>query len=154
MLWSIVIIAHLNSYTMKKILIPYLFLVLVSCGSNSNSPVPDQPTYQQTKMTLEETEMANPLNFLKVSGTYRQNLIDQWVVEGYVANSASVAIYKDVLLNIVYFSKTGTELGSVQKTLYEFLRPNGSQSFKFVTNGFEGTSSVNIGIVSAVAARQ
>ena len=96
---------------MNKLFFVLPVITILSCESHNNSQTsePSNPqTYQEKKMTLEETEKANPTDFLKVTGTYRQNLIDQWVVEGSVTNSASVATYKDVVLDIVYFSKTQT----------------------------------------------
>jgi len=102
-------------------------------------------------MSLEETEKASPIEFLKARGTYRQNIIAQWVLEGTISNTASLAKYKDVVLKIVYYSKTQTKIGSEEKTLFEYFKPNTQQSFKIKTAGFEGTSSIGFEIISANA---
>ena len=102
-------------------------------------------------MSLEEQEKLNPTEFLKAEGTYRQNLIDQWVLEGTISNNATLAKYKDVVLRIVYYSKTQTELGSEEKTLFEYFKPNSQQKFKIKSAGYKGTASIGFEIISASA---
>ena len=128
-----------------------LFIVLfISCNSGNDSETNNtNNSYEKTKMSLEEKEKGMPTSFLKASFTYRQNLIDQWVLEGKISNTATVATYKDVTLNILYFSKTDTEIGSEEKTIFEFFRPGSSQDFKIKTNGYVGTASIKMQIVSA-----
>lgn len=131
-----------------------LVLAITSCGESSHEPIvypAVQPTHEETKQTLEEIEKANPLNYLNVTGSYRKNFIGQWVVEGTINNKASVATYKDVVIDIVYLSKTGTEVGRIQRTIFEFIKPNGAFDFKFKTDGFSGTDHVNCGIAGATA---
>ena len=145
---------------MNHLLLLFCTIIIVSFTSCTNSNnatreeqnTPAQPTYQETKMTLEDSEKANPLQFLKVSKVqYRQNLIDEWVVEGTVENHATVATYKDVVLDIVYYSKTETELGRNQETLYEFVAPNNYKTFKFKKYGFAGTALIGVELKSATA---
>lgn len=130
---------------MKTLLFALSLFLLISCDSDSSF----EPTYEDKKMSLKDTEKANPIEFLKAKGTYKQNLIGQWVLEGTVSNTSSLAIYKDVVLKIVYYSKTQTEIGSEEKTLFEYFKPNNQQNFKIKTTGFEGTSSIGFEIVSA-----
>ena len=100
-------------------------------------------------MTLKEKEEANPTSFLRATGTYRKNLINQWVIEGTITNSATLATYKDVVISITYFSKTQTQIGTEEKTLFEYYKPNSEQNFKIKTSGYEGTATISIDIVSA-----
>jgi hypothetical protein len=140
---------------MKKHVLVLLLVVssLLSCdnGSNSNSTASPQ-SYEATKQSLADRERENPLEFLEVDGTYRQNLVDRWVLEGAIYNKASVAAYKDVVLHITYYSKTKTELGSEDKTIYEYFGPNTSRKFKIKMDGYAATESVNFEISSAVPA--
>ncbi|MFT3912271.1 MAG: hypothetical protein QM737_22780 [Ferruginibacter sp.] len=133
---------------MKTLLIVTAF-VIVSCNSNSNSPI--APSYQDAKMTLKEKEEANPVQFIKAEGTYRRNLINQWVMEGKVTNTASVAVYKDVVIKFSFYSKTQTEIGSEQKVFYDYFKPNESKDFKVKSNGFDGTESVGFTVIKATS---
>ena len=144
---------------MKKVIFSILALALFSCDSNPKSndsdiatpASPEKPSYQEQKMTLEESERANPNGFLKVTKvTFRQNLINEWVVEGTVENHASVASYKDVVLDIIYYSKTESELGRKRETLYEFVEPNNYKTFKFKNDGYQEAAQIGIELVSAI----
>jgi hypothetical protein len=138
---------------MKTLFLLSCILLLQSCNSGAGSTQPESTSYEETKMSLEDKERINPVDFLEADGTYRQNLIDEWVIEGTVTNSATIATYKDVVLKIVYYSKTKTEIGSEEKTIFEYFKPNESKKFKIKTSGFEGTESVGLDVVSAEPAQ-
>jgi hypothetical protein len=135
---------------MKPIIMFFFLAIFLSCNSDQNSNYPPN-SYENTKMTLEDQEKENPLAFLRAKGTYRKNLIDQWVFEGSVTSSATVATYKDVVLRIVYYSKTDTEMGSEDKTVFEYFKPGASQEFKIKTNGYKKAEKIGFEIVSAMA---
>lgn len=143
---------------MNKLFLLFSILIITSCNSRNEQTTPEPivtPTYEDTKMTLEEKEQSDALSFLKLYNVvFRQNLLDQWVIEGTVENHASVAKYKDVVLDIICYTKTKTELGRVQETLYEFVQPNNYKTFKFKTPGFKGTALIGVEINSAVAAEK
>lgn len=132
---------------MKTLLFVFSLFLFTACNSNNTA----EPTHEDIKISLEEKEKLNPTEFLKAEGTYRQNLIDEWVLEGTVSNTASIAKYKDVVLKIIYYSKTQTEIGSEEKTLFEYFNPNSQQKFKIKSAGFEGTASIGFEITSASA---
>ena len=134
---------------MRLLIISLLLTFFASCDSNSNSP--SNSSYENTKMSLEDKEKANPLSFLSAKGTYRKNLINQWVFEGTIANTATLATYKDVVLRIVYYSKTNSEVGSEDKTVFEYFKPGTNQEFKIKSRGYEGAETVGFEIVSAAA---
>lgn len=134
---------------MKILLCLISSIFFFSCDSNNNSTSPTNSSYEETKMTLEEQENSNPLGFLEAKGTYRKNLIDQWVLEGTITNTATLATYKDVILRIVYYSKTNTEMGAEDKTIFEYFKPKSKQEFKVKTNGFDNAKSIGFQILSA-----
>jgi hypothetical protein len=143
---------------MSKLFLLFSILIISSCNSNNEQTAPTidsiapTPTYEETKMSLEEKEKSDPLSFLKLHNVvFRQNLLDQWVVEGTVYNHATVAKYKDVVLDIICYTKTRTELGRTTETLYEFVQPNNYKTFKFKTAGYKGTALIGVEIKSAVA---
>jgi len=71
----------------------------------------DSTTYEETKLSLEEQEQRNPLKFIEVDGTYRQNFWGSFVMEGTIRNNATVAVYKDPVITFSFYSKTGSHLG-------------------------------------------
>ena len=127
--------------TTLSIVLIVLTLGLTSCNSGSS--------YQETKMTLEDKEKQNPTAFLSTDGTYRINLLDEWVLEGTISNSATIATYKDVVLNVAFYSKTETHLGSERHTIYEYFSAGQTKNFKIKTFGYKGTNSIGWSIESA-----
>lgn len=129
-----------------------LTLGLTNCNSGSSDNYDTGSSYQETKMTLEEKEKQNPTSFLSTDGTYRKNLMGEWVLEGSISNSATIATYKDVVLEISFYSKTKTLLGTEKEAVYEYFPAGQSKSFKIKTYGYKGTSSIGWNILSASAA--
>lgn len=129
-----------------------LSFLLSNCNSGSSNSYDSAVTYQEAKMSLEDQEKQSPTQFLTTDGTYRSNLIGEWVLEGTVTNTATVAKYKDVVLIVEFLSKTGTLLGTENHAIYEFFPAGKTKRFKIKTAGYQGTSKVNWSIESATAA--
>ena len=130
-----------------------LACALKSCHSDSSSAgySNSRHSYQSTKMSLEEQEKGNPLSFLSCDGTYRKNLLGEWVLEGTISSSASVAEYKDVVLEVHFYSKTNTDLGTEYHTVYEYFPPGKSKRFKIKTYGYKGAKKVGWNVSGASA---
>ncbi|MBA2561763.1 MAG: hypothetical protein H0V14_02415 [Chitinophagaceae bacterium] len=136
---------------MKRI---FIFLVvsvaIFSCNNNEASNTDsDKDSYEKTKESLRETEEKNPQNFLIISGDNKNNLVGQTVVKAIISNKASVAIYKDVDIQLDFYSKTGTLLETDKETVYEILNPGESKSFKTKYFAPKGTDSVALKILGA-----
>ncbi len=136
---------------MKRI---FIFLVvsvaIFSCNNNEASNTDsDKDSYEKTKESLRETEEKNPQNFLIISGDNKNNLVGQTVVKAIISNKASVAIYKDVDIQLDFYSKTGTLLETDKETVYEILNPGESKSFKTKYFAPKGTDSVSLKILGA-----
>lgn len=101
---------------------------------------------------MEEKEKRNPTSFLSTDGTYRKNLMGEWVLEGTISNSATIATYKDVVLEIKFYSKTKTLLGTEKEAIYEYFPAGQRKSFKIKTYGYKGTKSIGWDIIRASAA--
>jgi len=142
---------------MKKIKLTILALTMIlvtACNGsrNNNNYGAEHNTYEESKTSIEDKEKDNPLSFLSIDATYRKNLLGEWVVQGKISNSATVAIYKDVKLSLIFNSKTDTYLGSETQTVYEFVKPGQSKSFKIKTyaSGINGKpKKMNLEIVGA-----
>lgn len=146
---------------LTKLFFTASILIIYSCqsdsGSSSNpyssgSSYNNGQTYEQNKISLEDKEKRNPLQFLSSKGTYRQNLMGKWVMEGKIINSATVAAYKDVVLEFKFYSKTNTLLGTQKMTIYEYVNPGSSKSFKIKLNGYRNTGKIGWEVIDAKSA--
>ena len=136
---------------MKKFLCILLasLTILFACNSNSNKTAAEKEKYQQAKETLEEKEKKNPVAFLLVSSHDKHNLIGQTVVRGTVSNNAKVCAYKDVQLQLGFYSKTGTLLLTTNETVYDKIEPGKSAGFKAKEFAPKGTDSIAIKVIGA-----
>ena len=107
--------------------------------------------YEQTKETLEQTEKKNPKRFLTVEGSDRKNLMRQTVIKGTIANNATVASFKDIDVELSFYSETGALLLKDHEVIYKVIGPNSSETFKYKTYAPKGSDSVSMRIVSAKA---
>ena len=137
---------------MKKI-IPALILVsfvFAACGGDEKANEgKEKDKYEQTKETLEQTEKKNPKRFLTVEGSDRKNLIGQTVIKGTISNKATVASFKDVDVELSFYSKTGALLQRDHEVVYETIAPGNNTDFKTKTRAPVGTDSVAMKIVGA-----
>lgn len=137
---------------MKKT-IPLLLaisFVFAACGGDDKTTEGEtKDKYQQTKETLEETEKKNPKRFLTVDGFKRRNLLRETVVKGTITNKATVASYKDIDVEISFYSETGALLLKDHEVVYKVIAPNSSEDFKYKTFAPKGSDSVAMKIVNA-----
>jgi hypothetical protein len=138
--------------TMKKIIPAFIMLSVVFAGCKGNEKTADTKTkdkYEQTRETLEQTEKKDPKRFLTVTGSDRKNLIGQRVIKGTISNKATVASYKDIDIELSFFSKTGALLEKDHEVIYETVAAGGSTSFKTKYFAPKGTDSVVMKIAGA-----
>jgi hypothetical protein len=137
---------------MKKAVI-FLFvssITFFSCESNGEKKaLTEKENYEITKKNLREKEIKSPQNFLTVTGSDKHNLVGQMVIRGVVANKATVAVYKDVDLQLDFYSKTGALLETDKETVYETIHPGQSKSFKTKYFAPKGSDSVGLKILGA-----
>ncbi len=124
-------------------------LVLFGCNNSKHKMEADKDGYEKAKESLEEKEKKNPVLFLSVSSKDKHNLIGQTVIKGNVTNNAKVCVYKDVQLEISFFSKTGTLLEKGNETVYDAIQPGKSGEFKIKNFTPKGTDSISIKVLGA-----
>jgi hypothetical protein len=143
---------------MKKLQNPLLFITfcmlvtaLNSCGGSDakNATTVKKDKYEEKKETLEEMEKKDPVRFLSVSSHDKKNLLGQTVVKGTLKNKASVASYKDVEVELSFYSKTGALLEKDNETIYETIDPGKDADFKTKYFAPKGTDSVVLKVVGA-----
>ena len=135
---------------MKNILLLIITLITFSaCSSKASKETKEKDSYEKAKESLEVRERKNPLSFITVSSKDKHNLIGQTVIKGSINNNAKVCTYKDVQLELSFFSKTGVLLEKDSETVYEIIEPGKSADFKTKYFAPKGTDSVGIKVVSA-----
>ncbi|MDB5277970.1 MAG: hypothetical protein JWR61_2925 [Ferruginibacter sp.] len=126
-----------------------VILLMMACSNGTTETASDKENYKKATETLLEKEKKNPITFLKVYSHDKHNLLGQTVIKGNIDNSAKVCSYKDVQLELSFFSKTGTLLEKDNETIYDVIAPGKSVDFKTKYFAPKGTDSVAIKIVSA-----
>lgn len=107
-------------------------------------------SYQEKVMTVEEMESAEPLKFLTADGEYNKNFWgNKFKIRGTIRNSATVATYKDAVVRITYYSKTKTEMGSKDFTIYETFAPNSVTKFELKVDNYQDVYGIGCNVVGA-----
>jgi len=106
--------------------------------------------YKEQVMTIEEIERSQPTDFLTATGTYKENFLgDKLKINCIITNRATVATYKDVVVRIVYYSKTKTEIGNKDYTVYEIFPPNISKTVALKIDNYRDVNSIGWTVISA-----
>jgi len=145
------------SKSLPKVL--FLFFVVIAAvfiyfktkngGSHSGNSFQDN-TYEEKVLTVEEIEKADPTKFLTAGGTYHENFWGTKLkVKGVITNTATVATYKDAIVRITYYSKTKTDLGNKEYTIYDFFPPNSEKNFELKIESFKEVNSIGWDVISA-----
>lgn len=135
---------------MKKIWLISASAILFSCNqSDSKKSAKEKESYEATKESLQEKEKKSPEKFLSVTGHDKHNLFGQTVIKGTITNKATVASFKDVDVQLDFYSKTGTHLETDKETVYEVVAPGQSKNFKTKYFAPKGTDSVALTITGA-----
>jgi hypothetical protein len=136
---------------MKKVIVFMLaLLILFSCKSNKGKKVlSEKENYELTKKNLKDREIRSPHIFLIVTGSDKHNMLGQTVIKGVISNKATVAVYKDVDLQLDFYSKTGALLETDKETVYEEIKPGQSKSFKTKYFAPKGSDSVALKVLDA-----
>ena len=131
-----------------------LFILIgTGCGNTEEKKADkekkEKDKYEQTKETLEETEKKNPVRFLAVEGKDHRNLLRQTVIKGTITNKATVARYKDIDVELAFYSKTGALLEKDHEVIYETIAPGTTADLKTKYYAPKGTDSIALKIIAA-----
>lgn len=107
-------------------------------------------TYNEKVKTVEEIEHEDPVRFLRASGDYKENFWgDKIKINCTIYNNATVATYKDVEVQVTYYTKTNTSIGSETHTIYEVFPPSSSKTIKLKINNHSNVNSIGWEVISA-----
>jgi hypothetical protein len=128
-----------------------LVLSITACGqSGDSSSLSKEDSYTEKVVSIEETELAQPTQFLKADGNYNKNLIGTKIkLHGTITNSASVATFKDAVVQITFYSATQTELFNKNYTIYNYFPPHSTVEFELKTENYKDVESIGVAIIGA-----
>lgn len=133
------------------ILVVAAAVIIFRIKQRSNSGYRGSNGYLENKMSTEDYERANPAQFLDASGTYRETLLgNKMRINGTVINRASVAKYKDIVIEVSYFSATQTLIDKERFTLFEYIPAHSTKSFDWKIKPPGGTSTMGWRAVGGV----
>ena len=109
---------------------------------NSSGSYGASDSYNEKVMTIEEIERSQPTTFLSADGAYRENFWgDKMKVKCVITNRATVASFKDAVVRITYYTKTKTELGSKDYTIYEVFPPNSTKTVDMKIDNYKNVNN-------------
>ncbi|MEO6453950.1 MAG: FxLYD domain-containing protein [Ginsengibacter sp.] len=134
---------------LSAILLTLIFFNFSCTDTETKNVAAEKEDYELTKRKLRDNEIKHPETFISVSGSDKHNLLGQTVVKGSITNKATVAIYKDVDVQLDFYSKTGTLLETDKETIYETIDPGQSKNFKTKYFAPKGSDSVALKVLRA-----
>ncbi len=109
-----------------------------------------EPSSQEKVESIAETEMRQASKFLKVDGNYNFNLTGRKVkIRGTIANYATAASFKDVVVRVTFLTKTNTKIGSEDRVLYEDFPPNSQKEFYLKVKKERACKAVSMRVIRA-----
>ena len=131
-----------------------LILVFGTIGIISQINISSSSTgsYDEKVMTVEEIEKSDPVRFLNASGTWDVNFWgNKYTINGTVTNNATVANYKDVVIDVIFYTKTKSVITTKQYVLYEYVPAHSNVKFEWKLERPDGTESLGWDVASASA---
>ena len=125
-------------------------LIIANQNSGDGGSYGSGGTYQEKIMTVEETERSQPATFLIADGNYNENFWgDKLKVHGVIKNTATVASFKDAVVRVTYYSKTKTDLGSKDYTIYDNFPPHSEIKFELKIENYKDVNSIGWTVLEA-----
>jgi hypothetical protein len=107
-------------------------------------------TYEKQIKSLAEMEKSNPVKFLQAGGDFSKNLIGtKFKIHGKISNKATIANFKDITLDVAFFSETKTLIEKREIVVYDVFPANTSKDFELKVDRPQGSKNVTWTIVSA-----
>lgn len=116
------------------------------------------------KQTTKEFEEENPTSFLGVETTMFENKIltrrpslfnhseyktDGYIISGHLTSRTTIVAYKNIELEISFYTEAGTTIREQKEVLYETIGPNSSREFKIHVYPPITTPYANVSVISA-----
>ena len=129
---------------MKHTLLFIIALLTISCDNIISSP--ERPkTAQELRQELKSKEEQTPSLYLQEEGVVlkpKRKIVkkatffkqakyadDGALITGQIINKATLAKYKDVVVDVSFYSQTKTQIDKKSYVLYEYYEPNSTNNF-------------------------
>jgi hypothetical protein len=155
-----------NQYSIMTKLLPLFCLIFSICacqsrtannnfdnnsGASTAVAAPREKTPEELREELAQKESESPAEYLKFTNKEaRENMIGETVMEGRIQNTATIAVFKDIVFEANFLAPSGTSLGKEKFTRYELVGPGYGVTYKFKTFAPKETKTVDMRVVSAV----
>jgi hypothetical protein len=117
----------------------------------NSEPVVAEETYQEKVLTVKEIESSKPKRFLKAGGDYDRNIWgNKLKIHGILRNTATVTTYKDVIVRVIFYSKTKSELGKMDHKISEISAPRSETDFEMKIENYKDVDSIGWLVISAL----
>lgn len=118
----------------------FLFLFSISCNN-----IPKIKTAEELKQELLTKETSTPLLYLSVDANMNENKVvvqkgnffhhsklgtDGWIINGVIKNTASLAKFKDVVVEVTFYTQTKTAIEAKDFIIYKYFDPHSSVPFE------------------------
>lgn len=113
----------------------------------SNDEVIRSKTPEELRAELLRREQDSPGEYISAQYNNWENLLSQRVIEIDFTNKATMANYKDIIVRIHFLTKTQTELGTTDYTIFKYLPAGGSMTHKMKLQQPAGTKNVSVSIL-------
>ena len=120
-----------------------------SSGSNSDFNFGKEKTAEEIRAELKQKEQQEFSKYINAKASMRRNIIGETVLEGSIANLATLSSFKDVVLEFTFISKTGTEIETQTHTVYEIIDPNKLINFKIKTVASKAAVNFSFRLINA-----
>lgn len=100
---------------------------------------------KEKESILQWVDVEAAVNSIDQGGLFKVKIVTY--VTGIITNKASVSTIKDVTLQIKFYSKTKSEVGSIQIVVYEYVKPGYSIEFKESLNWPEDAKTYTAAII-------
>lgn len=150
----------MNTMKIKKSILLLGVAAFVSCNSGTSTsaasmgagPIEITKSPEELKAELKFQEQSSPAEYLTADGTYRENFWgDKLKIKCSIHSNATLATFKDVIVRVTYYTKTGTELGTKDYTIYEIVKPGTTKTVDMKIDNYKDVASIGWDVVSAVA---
>ena len=152
----------------KKVFL-FLFAALFAFTSCRNGPLANARKVKSTEelfADLEIQEKKSPLIYLTIDADINENRIeiangrhpegiayvnDGSTISGAIKNTALMAEFKDIVINVIYYSQSGEEIETKDFTINEFFSPKSTNKFHLKVYPPDGMAKFEIEVKSAKA---
>jgi hypothetical protein len=134
----------------KSIMVTFLIIVAIVAITDYITEYNTPPYNGESELTIAEIEAIEPATYLNATGTYKPNFLgDQLKINGIIENKATVTNYKDVIVEVVFYSKTQSEIARESYTIYDFFGPNTKKEFKLKVKNYSNVATIGWDVASA-----